>query len=285
MVQLPPATVARVRMSCYPDQGELEGQSGIWRWVMETYNPGDPETPPTGHVVYDQLVKQALAGQHWMVTPYREILLIHAVQQPLVPPAFKTMGVVRDTGATWADIRYSTPMDGKSTQKFDVGATWDEPVDLLSQSKPGTFHGEAHAFTTPVDPETITLNAIGRHEFGDTKHRMVHYKGTALTRFPEFFPPGTAPLTLDTPEVVLDVPSSARPAVPDAAPSGIRGRRGLPGPAAVLRTTSGQIEGSRRVIVPAGGYRSRVRVRGQAISAPAAQRSFGSNFKARPLVQ
>lgn len=215
LVQLPPAEVARVRMSCYPDQGELEGQSGIWRWVMKTYNPMDPETPATGNPTYDQLIKQALAGQHWMVTPYREILLIHAVQQPLVKPEFMDAGVARTYGATWADIRYTSPMDGKSTQKFDVRATWDEPVDVLGESKPGTTHGETHAFTTPVDPADVVLSAVGRHEFGDTRHRMVHYKGSALTRFPEFFPAGTTPLTRETAEVVLDIPSSARPAVPD----------------------------------------------------------------------
>jgi hypothetical protein len=218
-VQLPPAEVARVRMSCYPDQGELEGQSGIWRWVMESFNPGDPETPPSGNPSYDQKLNQALAGQHWMVTPYREILLIHAVQQPLVPPHFNTMGVSRAPGVTWADIRYFTPLDGKSTQKFDVDGKWTQWIDPLGKAGPEQVDGEAHAFTTPVDPEISGLEALGRHEFGDTKHRHVHYDGTALTRFPEFFPPGTTPLTHTAQETAGDrwihIPSSARPAVPD----------------------------------------------------------------------
>ncbi len=214
-VELPPATVARVRMSCYPNQAELEGQSGIWRWVMEHFNPADPETPPVGNQGYGALLKQALVGQHWMVTPYRELLLIHAVQQPLVQPEFKTMGIHRDPGATWADLRYGTPMDGKSTQKFDVHATWDQQIDSLAKPEPDTVHGEAHAFTAPIDPAETYLNDFRRHEFGDTKHRYVHYKGTAMTRFPEFFPPGTTPLTQNTPEFSIHVPSSARPAVPD----------------------------------------------------------------------
>jgi hypothetical protein len=219
LVQLPPAEVARVRMSCYPDQGELEGQSGIWRWVMEKFSPGDPETPATGNPSYDQLVKQAVAGQHWMVTPYREILLIHAVQQPLVPPHFNTMGVSRAPGATWADVRYATPMDGKSTQKFDVHGKWTQWIDALAKDGPEQVDGEAHAFTAPVDPIIHFLEGLGRHEFGDTKHRYVHYDGTAMTRFPEFFPAGTAPLTRVTSETDgeydIHIPSSARPAVPD----------------------------------------------------------------------
>jgi hypothetical protein len=218
-VEVPPAEVARVRLSSCPGQAELEGQSGIWRWVMETYNPGDPETPPSGNPAYDQLLTQAVAGQHWMVTPYRELLLIHAVQQPLVPVHFNNMGTNRPPGATWADIRYGTPMHGKSTQKFDVHGRWTQWIDPLDKDGPEQVDGEGHAFTTPIDPSTVFLEGLGRHEFGDTKHRMVTYDGTALTRFPEFFPPGTTPLTRTTTETggdyLLDVPSSARPAVPD----------------------------------------------------------------------
>ncbi|HYF95321.1 MAG TPA: hypothetical protein VD969_24175 [Symbiobacteriaceae bacterium] len=218
VVQLPKAVVAPVRISCYPTQAELEKQLGIWRWLMESFT-SDPDTPPGGNPSYNQLLKLALAGQHWMVTPYREILLIHAVQQPLLAPQFTTMGVARDHGVTWADIRYVTPIDGKSTQKLDVTATWSLHVDPLGKQEPEVVDGSAHAFTTPVDPNSVSLQGLGRHEFGDTKHRLVHYKGIAMTRFPEFFPEGTTPLTRTTDETTgdrdLHIPSTARPDVPD----------------------------------------------------------------------
>ncbi|HEY3366431.1 MAG TPA: hypothetical protein VGK74_15355 [Symbiobacteriaceae bacterium] len=217
-VELPKADVARVRISCYPTQAELEKQMGIWRWVMEKFT-SDPDTPPAGNPSYDKLLKQALIGQHWMVTPYREILLIHAVQQPLVAPKFKGMGATRTAGATWADISYGTPLHGKSTQKLDVTATWSSHIDPLGKSKWEIVDGSAHVFTRPINPAVNVLEGIGRHEFGDTKHRLVKYKGIALTRFPEFFPKWTTPLTRTTDETsgdfALHVPSSARPDVPD----------------------------------------------------------------------
>lgn len=211
-VQLPKAEVVRVRLSSHLNQADLEQQLGIWQWVMQQAPPGSTQYPP--------LLKTAVDGCHWMVTPYREILLIHAVQQPLLAPKFQVLAPSRSLGETFATIRFAMPIHGKSTQKLDLHAEWEEPVDPPSADgpMPRIISGNSHAFEVSVHPDLTALEASGRHEFGDTKHRLVRYSATALTRFPEFFPTGTAPLTRDTSETggpfEVHVPSSARPDTP-----------------------------------------------------------------------
>ena len=54
------------------------------------------------------------AGTHWMVTPFRELTLVHAVRQPLLRPKFTSLAVspARALAATFAAVSaFALPLD------------------------------------------------------------------------------------------------------------------------------------------------------------------------------
>lgn len=213
-VSLGKAEVAVVRYSCAP--GDLLEHMGVWkRWVQ----PGaDADT--------ETLVK---AGGHWMISPFRELVLVHAVQQPLCAPSARLVSL-RAQGQTFAGILGRIALSVKSTGQIDLDATWKEPIDSLSDVGPRVLDGRGHVAslrvdarlpelpswpTSPVGPDgTFAMPTTGGlpfgfpdvaelfhldmkpfearpidHEFGDTKHRWVDYRLTGTTRFREYFPP------------------------------------------------------------------------------------------------
>ncbi|MGE5673178.1 MAG: hypothetical protein ACM3XM_04750 [Mycobacterium leprae] len=207
VVELPRATVAKVRLSSYLRAEDLR-QMGLWQWITERLPEGDPRL--------DALRKTAEQGRHWMLTPFRELTLVHAVQQPLERPAFGSIVPLRSPGQASADLNLNLHVDGKSTGKVELHARWDEMRDDLAQPGPTTMANcQAHPCDLAVDPRACTVRALKQHAFGDTRHRLVHYSASALTRFPEYFPAGTTPLTLES-EAELDVhiPASAHPDKP-----------------------------------------------------------------------
>jgi hypothetical protein len=161
----------------------------------------------------------ALDGQHWMLTPPRTLTLVHAVQQPLIEPQFQNLTCTRSAGSTSATLTDEFPLSGKSTDKVDINAVWQEPVDDLTDApQPVILPGSARALEQKIAPSHQVAVINGVQEFHDTKHRTVTYTATATTRFREYFP---AALTADTANisrtsvpVTLSVPSSARPPAP-----------------------------------------------------------------------
>jgi len=99
--------------------------------------------------------RQSTLGILWMLTPFRELTLVHAVQQPLVDPVItpRSLGAARRRNATSADIVGTVPVHGASTAKLDLLAEWSEPVDLgfgpvrLGNDAP-VFR--AHVFEVPI---------------------------------------------------------------------------------------------------------------------------------------
>jgi hypothetical protein len=220
-VYFPKAEVVRVRLSSYLREGLLGLKNlefmGIWQWIKDK-NPAN----------LDQLQNLALDGHHWMLTPYRELVLGHAVQQPLKVPKLQLKQVAdRNRGETFASpLSYDLPgkrlemheVHGKSTVKVDVLAEWQEPIDALADEVPRDgrlwgqpmISGKAHVFEVPVQLDGLLVSAGGgnvqydeisqklifmhlpRHEFGDTKYRKVRYKAVATTRFAEHFRPRVA---------------------------------------------------------------------------------------------
>lgn len=142
---------------------------------------------------------QALArGLGWLVTPGRTVHLVHATQRPLTNPANKNMPKPkRDFGATWADVEFPLiEVHGRTTQKIDMLAEWEMDVDDILEQAPVRQKQGALAFEQHIEERTATTIAhTMRHEFGDTKHRMVTYKPLATTRFREYMPSAIA---LDT---------------------------------------------------------------------------------------
>jgi hypothetical protein len=187
------------------------------------------------------LDKQIELGCHWMVSPSRTLTLVHAVQRPLRPAdLLPTSGLAsKEIGATVAKITAKMALDPVTTGQVTLLAKWTDEHDdgttptLISQDASAVLETFAVPLgldvsqptgadfpPVPVDPPT-TVDAL--HEFGDTRHRMVHYRLKASTRFREYFPPTlagpTAPDGSDGfsrtgAEIVVSVKNSVPPIAP-----------------------------------------------------------------------
>jgi hypothetical protein len=214
-VHLPKATIATVALSSYLTDDatsrppNMLSTMKIWSWITEA-NPPNLST----------LQALALQGSHWMLTPPRILTLVHAVQQPLIEPQFQDLEAGKVLGETAARISDEFPISGKSTIKVALDATWQEPVDDLSDNpQPQILDGAGTAFELHIDDPTTTIAVMaGRHEFHDTKHRNVTYTAVATTRFREYFPDAVTAdpknITRASLPETLSILSSARPPAP-----------------------------------------------------------------------
>ena len=173
-VYVPKAGVLHVRYSCTIKEDNLSKQA-IWKMVEDR----DPSN-------VNELKKSAYKGLHWMLTPFREMTIVHAVQQPLQEPKFdKLVPIKENVGGTYALLHARITNDAKSSAKVDVRASWDEPIDDLLAKKWTTVHGEAHVFDLPIAEQDNTLTVgepetPAQHEGGeaagqdqDLKHKAV----------------------------------------------------------------------------------------------------------------
>lgn len=176
-----------VRLSAYLHDSDL-ALHGVWGWIAG-------KNPPN----LNDLANLATTGQHWMLTPFRMLKLVHAVRQPLATPEFDDPPAVSRTyGATFAQLRGDLLLDRRSTAKIDVLAGWSEPVDEGTGSGPpdtaapfSRTVADDTAFVVDIEQgdqlDPTTQQYLGRHEFGDTRHRVVTYHGVATSRFTEYF--------------------------------------------------------------------------------------------------
>lgn len=148
----------------------------------------------------------AQLGCHWMLSPYRTLTLVHATQQPVCEPELLKLGLARALGDHHAQLRSPMRLHGPSTGKFEIEAEWDEWIDDLERPGPELLKasrgqlgevqlGENHAnefdLNAAVNAQIIANRDRGRgdrHEFGDTKFRLVRYRVRATTRFREYLP-------------------------------------------------------------------------------------------------
>jgi hypothetical protein len=232
-VSLPKAEVCTIRLSSLTGSADVQ-LMGIWHWMVELFNSGPGWTSDW---LMTELLK-AQQGRNWLLTPYREVQLIHAVQQPLHTPTIVRLAAFKHAeGATSASLAGLFGVHGKSTAKIDLLAAWSEPVDDLAAPGPSTISPTAHVLEMPIHlgkqdqaydatssydatPDQVTLNGQYPpvHEFGDTRYRRVSYHTIATTRFREYFQaPGVTDglkLTRESTLAVVDVLNSARPAAP-----------------------------------------------------------------------
>lgn len=159
----------------------------------------------------------AVMGCSWMLTPYRQLTLVHATQQPVCLPELVVLSIHRDPGVQHADLLCRiVRLHGPSTGKFEIEADWHEWVDdlnkdgpervahkgqlgeiQLAENHPNEFNlGDAVKASRIADndnPQGISKTrrrARGdQHEFGDTRFRLVRYRARATTRFREYLPP------------------------------------------------------------------------------------------------
>jgi hypothetical protein len=216
-VRLAPAEVSTIFISTYPRPEDVALFALHFSWSRL----GAPEGER-------QFIGQAQHGALAMLTPAHKVVLVHAVQQPLIAPqvAGTPFAVKRFPGDTVAYLTGRFKIHGKSTEKLDLLASWTEPL----QESEGTRSIETHVLEVPIslgDPDPLgthgdpvpiatytkaptdsfEFNAppresdaraksfLARHEFGDTRHRRVTYRLVAATRFKEHFP---ARITSDT---------------------------------------------------------------------------------------
>ncbi len=151
-VFVPPGEERILRLSCYlvhsqhPQFGKPNRESlfALWKWIEDKTNRQNLENQR----------RSVQLGRHWMLTPFHEIVLVHATQQPVLTPqwvcieelAETNLGVgnppdctVQDPRAELARHRHygdtTSTIDGTlaihrpSTEEIDIQAEWREPID------------------------------------------------------------------------------------------------------------------------------------------------------------
>ena len=224
-VHLPKAEVVTVAMTCFLTDDATAKPLNMLS-TMKIWSLIEAANPPN----LADLRTLALNGGHWMLTPPRLLTLVHAVQQPLIEPQFQDLQAAKLLGQTFATLTDEFPISGKSTIKVDIQATWQDPVDDLTDNpQPVVLNGSVRAFEVPInhpdetvavidDTQIDTKHFSSKHEFHDTRHRNVTYTAVATTRFKEYFPDALtadpANITRTSRPVTLSVLNSARPAAP-----------------------------------------------------------------------
>ncbi|WP_299406932.1 hypothetical protein [uncultured Roseobacter sp.] len=182
-VPLDKAEMMRIRISHRLKDADLDLMA-IWQ-TMRT-------RPGLANDLQANLQERILRGDHWMITPWLEMELVHAVQKPLVRPGFLSLGANRAKGATEATINYRSPVHAKSTAKVELLGRWRDPSDVPAEGPPRVLNQSSSAFDTRLYRDSFPngeLRVVGPHAFGDTRFRRVQYRLEAPTRFPEFMPP------------------------------------------------------------------------------------------------
>jgi len=117
-VYLPKGIRTKIKFSTFWREEDLKQLSAIWE-MMVNDNPGN----------IGELEELALSGQHWMISPTREMELVHAVQQPVDAPVIEELIPDRDYDTTFALINTRFDIHGESTEKVEFQAKWTEPHD------------------------------------------------------------------------------------------------------------------------------------------------------------
>ncbi|SHG23281.1 hypothetical protein [Streptoalloteichus hindustanus] len=206
-VRLARSETARVFLSCYLDRADLSllrqwrllTESDFWRGLAQRDR--------------DFVAEASADGENWMLTPWVELNLVHAVEKPLRRPELRELVFRRVPEATFTEIRGELRAHSRSTAHVAVDAKWGEWVDDVSQPAPQRFTRHAHVEDVQVSVNNDMLGFTVRHEFGDTRHRNIDYTPTATTRFREYFHPA---ITADQKLITRGGPVSAGHSVPSS---------------------------------------------------------------------
>lgn len=218
VIRLPPATILPLRFSSLIKRNDL-GKMAIWN-LMSAEKQAEQES-------------LALDGQHWMITPRRSLVAVHAVEKPLRAAKFTALAVnpVRKRGETFVFLNGTIDNHSRSTGQLDIEASWIDPVDRLTEPRPSEESREGHVFShrpeyrdsltdVPLVPSFSTgdRDLTPKQDFGDTKHRYVDYRADATTRYREYFPLSVTEnpdnIRLRGAPFQVNVLSSARPEIP-----------------------------------------------------------------------
>ena len=148
-----------------------------------------------------------LDGGHWMFTPSRELRLVHATQQPIKEPVITLLQSQRAEASNDADILMKFELHGASTERVDLVANWQDPIDdpLDARSKdapvwieknqlikeiPIAYEENEKTMTMQIGntpPNQLLSKDIVTHILNDTKHHLIDYHLVATTRYREYF--------------------------------------------------------------------------------------------------
>jgi hypothetical protein len=195
-IPLPKAARARLRLSVMPTK-EARELLGVWNWLTAEQRVS--------------LEKMSLEGQHWMLTPWRHIELVHATQKPLVAPDIVKHTVTRWPAKTFALPNFVVKCGISSTSHLDLLAVWNEPTEDVNDgaaganrerndrafavkiTEPKGYAGKADYHlegTDLISAGGVFHDLVGSkiHEFHDTRYRRIEYRFEATTKFREFMP-------------------------------------------------------------------------------------------------
>ncbi|HEY3337568.1 MAG TPA: hypothetical protein VGK18_03620 [Propionicimonas sp.] len=242
-VTVPPGEQVRAALASTVDVGKLDN-FGLWRsHLASVADPADGFS--TDEVVASAALQRAAAsGWTWWLTPSTDVRLVHAVPVPVRPPRLSALSLfLRPPSRSVAALTGLVDVHGPSTDLLLVTARWSETVDDPATERPKetgksdvvvrstvgererTGVGFLYDFQ-PTGALAQALDGVGFHKFlqtfEDTHYRRVTYVPSGTTRYAEYFPADQVPADPPSGEpVVLDIPSSARPAAPvvlDAVP-------------------------------------------------------------------
>ncbi|MDK2744428.1 MAG: hypothetical protein NDI90_16120 [Nitrospira sp. BO4] len=221
-VPLPKAVWAKLRLSMAlaPEALSL---MGVFQWLAAADQNAQRD--------------RALSGQHWMLTPWTLVEVVHAVQRPLLNPDFVALSILdRSFGETSALPLAQVRCNIDSTDRLDLYGEWHEPSDdpLKDSQGPVDRHRRDVAFQVKITgPQHYALNngispgtpehtisssdmigingavhqriAAKAHEFHDTRYRRIEYWFDATSRFREFLPGSLLTTLQDGKRVPTDV--------------------------------------------------------------------------------
>jgi len=154
---LPKGIRTRIRFSTFWRQSDLKELSAIWQMVKEEASDDVNEAK-----------ELAFNGRHWMVSPSREMELVHALQQPLDMPVIEDLLPNRDFASTQADINIRFDIHGQSTEKVELQARWteqwDDGISVMIKEREGSnsipdisvnYHDDVVTKGTIPEPENL----------------------------------------------------------------------------------------------------------------------------------
>ncbi|QJU59297.1 hypothetical protein HL653_17395 [Sphingomonas sp. AP4-R1] len=155
-VALAKAETRTITLSCSLDQAtpDLLGQYDWMAQQLEAALEQEGVAPPDRDTALAGFRHLAIAGGHAMLTPARQVTLVHAIQQPLTPPVIATLTATRLPYATEAFLTATIPVHMKSTAELSLTARWTDRIDDPLPQPPETVAQVMPPFAVPADGNT-----------------------------------------------------------------------------------------------------------------------------------
>ena len=234
-IAMPKGQRTRIKFSTWWRAKDIEEMSAIWD-MLKSENPSN----------LHELKKIAEEGRHWMISPGRELELVHAVQQPVEAPEIEKIRGDRNYDQTSSHIHTNIQVHGNSTIKLDIQARWKEIIDLPHHVAP-EWHDKSGEINdvevdyyneiikrgffsedqpkpkkgAPLQVQAISIkNKALLQQFEDTRHRRISYKAIGASRYQDYFDglikQDKLPVSRESiPFEDVIIPSSARPHKPE----------------------------------------------------------------------